>query len=342
MKKHIIRKVLSLILVFIFVFQILPLNAIAEDTTNEAEEQSTYWVAGNNLPETELTNNSNMSADVTTGTVVNEEIDADSILAPDSAVVKNEQPAIIGEDKSLRTEYSKHFLRSDGAYVIATYAVPVHHFAGDCWEENDNSLYLVSDTKDSSVAKYRTEYSANPITFPATLDKDSVIIVSAHDRDISFGYIKDPQNESPIDSSISLVDSNDLQINAIEKMVAVKVNSDTTTPDAVSDVSSSEETASKENEAMKVDIKNSAAAYYDVDQDIDLEYEITGNALKESIVVKAQKDSYSFNFNMDIAGLFIEERTDGSIALFEDEEIEGDPLYVIARPYMIDSAGGIL
>lgn len=339
MKKHIIRKVLSLILVFVFVFQILPLNAIAKDTANEAEEQSTYLAADNTLPETELTHNSNMPLDETTEAVINEEIDADSILAPDSAVVKSEQPAIIGEDKSLRTEYSKHFLRSDGAYVIATYAVPVHHFTGDCWEENDNSLYLVSDTKDSSVAKYRTEYSAYPMTFPATLDKDSVITVSAHDRDISFGYIKDPQNESPIDSSISLVDSNDLQINAIEKMVAAKVNSDTTTPDAVSDVSSSEETASKENEAMKVDIKNSAAAYYDVDQDIDLEYEITGNALKESIVVKAQKDSYSFDFNMDIAGLFIEERTDGSIALFEDEEMEGDPLYVIARPYMIDSAG---
>lgn len=339
MKKHIIRKVLSLILVFVFVFQILPLNAIAKDTANEAEEQSTYLAADNTLPETELTHNSNMPLDETTEAVINEEIDADSILAPDSAVVKSEQPAIIGEDKSLRTEYSKHFLRSDGAYVIATYAVPVHHFTGDCWEENDNSLYLVSDTKDSSVAKYRTEYSAYPMTFPATLDKDSVITVSAHDRDISFGYIKDPQNESPIDSSISLVDSNDLQINAIEKMVAAKVNSDTTTPDAVPDVSSSEETASKENEAMKVDIKNSAAAYYDVDQDIDLEYEITGNALKESIVVKAPKEEYTFDFNMDLAGLFIDERADGSIALFEDESMEGDPLYIIAKPYMMDSAG---
>lgn len=339
MKKHIIRKVLSLILVFVFVFQILPLNAIAKDTAKEAEEQSTYLASDNTLPETELTHNSNMPLDETTEAVINEEIDADSILAPDSAVVKSEQPAIIGEDKSLRTEYSKHFLRSDGAYVIATYAVPVHHFTGDCWEENDNSLYLVSDTKDSSVAKYRTEHSAYPMTFPATLDKDSVITVSAHDRDISFGYIKDPQSEHPIDSSISLVDSNDLQINAIEKMVAAKVNSDTTTPDAVSDVSSSEETASKENEAMKVDIKNSAAAYYDVDQDIDLEYEITGNALKESIVVKAPKEEYTFDFNMDLAGLFIDERADGSIALFEDESMEDDPLYVIAKPYMMDSAG---
>ena len=236
MKKHIIRKVLSLILVFVFVFQILPLNAIAKDTAKEAEEQSTYLASDNTLPETELTHNSNMPLDETTEAVINEEIDADSILAPDSAVVKSEQPAIIGEDKSLRTEYSKHFLRSDGAYVIATYAVPVHHFTGDCWEENDNSLYLVSDTKDSSVAKYRTEDSAYPMTFPATLDKDSVITVSAHDRDISFGYIKDPQSESPIDSSISLVDSKDLQINVIEKMVAAKENSDITTPDAVSDV----------------------------------------------------------------------------------------------------------
>ena len=49
---------------------------------------------------------------------------------------------IIGEDESLRTEDTKHFILSNGTKIAARYEVPVHYEVNGEWKDIDNTLTL--------------------------------------------------------------------------------------------------------------------------------------------------------------------------------------------------------
>ena len=51
------------------------------------------------------------------------------------------EPYVLGEDESLRDEYTKYFRLSDGSYAAAAYEEAVHYLDGTgSWEEIDNRL----------------------------------------------------------------------------------------------------------------------------------------------------------------------------------------------------------
>ena len=51
------------------------------------------------------------------------------------------EPYVLGEDESLRDEYTKYFRLSDGSYAAAAYEEAVHYLDGTgSWKEIDNRL----------------------------------------------------------------------------------------------------------------------------------------------------------------------------------------------------------
>lgn len=74
---------------------------------------------------------------------------AEEVLQPAVSAVESENAAeeayIVEEDESLRDEFSKHFINSDGTYTAVTYAEAVHYQDGDEWEEIDNTLVSVTE-----------------------------------------------------------------------------------------------------------------------------------------------------------------------------------------------------
>ena len=80
---------------------------------------------------------------------------------------------------------------------------------------------------------------------------------------------------------------------------------------------------------------NDRAIFKSVKGDVDIEYDIEGNKLKETIVLY-KKTKNSFVFEVQTSAANAEVNTDGSISFFDSEGIE---LYMIASPYMTDSAG---
>ena len=70
----------------------------------------------------------------------------------------------------------------------------------------------------------------------------------------------------------------------------------------------------------KIDNQKSAITYEEVYDKVDLEYEISSNQIKESIVLNSKQDKNKFEFIVDTDGLFPKKENDGSITLYEDKE----------------------
>ena len=54
---------------------------------------------------------------------------------------EEDKPFIVGEDESLRTETEKQYRLSDGSYMVAQYAIPIHYIdAEEKYQDIDNTL----------------------------------------------------------------------------------------------------------------------------------------------------------------------------------------------------------
>ena len=76
------------------------------------------------------------------------------VAAP--VVAEEEEVAVLWEDETLRGEYEKHFLMSDGTYQAVVYSYPVHQLVDGVWVEieaaNPNARTDVStDTTKSNI-----------------------------------------------------------------------------------------------------------------------------------------------------------------------------------------------
>jgi hypothetical protein len=70
-----------------------------------------------------------------------------------------------------------------------------------------------------------------------------------------------------------------------------------------------------------------------------LEYIISGNRIKENIIIKEKSDSYVYEFDMKLNKLTAEIASDGTIVL--KDEKSGESVFVIDLPYMYDANGEI-
>ena len=69
-------------------------------------------------------------------------------MAAESAepATQTDAVSIVREDESLRGEYEKHFLMSDGTYQAVVYSEPVHTMVDGVWVETDNVMTADADT----------------------------------------------------------------------------------------------------------------------------------------------------------------------------------------------------
>ena len=79
----------------------------------------------------------------------------------------------------------------------------------------------------------------------------------------------------------------------------------------------------------------SAASYRSVGGDTDIEYEVSGSTLKETIVLNSFTGR-SFSFDLDTDAAWVIKSADGSIGFYG---ADGNCLYTMAAPYMVDDGG---
>lgn len=59
----------------------------------------------------------------------------------------------------------------------------------------------------------------------------------------------------------------------------------------------------------------SSVIYEDILTDVDLQYVVIGNDVKENIIVKSKSESYSYTFSLKLNKLYAEMQEDGTVGL---------------------------
>ena len=254
---------------------------------------------------------------------------------------------IVCEDFSLREQNAKHFKLSDGSYTAVVYDKPVHYLQENTWTEIDNSLVsasllgapltgtvkrdseLTTDDRQSisqyvrnPALSYSTAYYENNandfnVHLPKEINSGMPIVVSYQEHSLRFCF------------------------NDIEKVVAEVVHpvDDTENGQVFIDQSSGNDLQARleKDPAVTVEKNASAISYSSIGNNIDLNYHIFGETLKEDIVFNSLPEAESFSYDFVYTGLTAILQENKSVS-FADEN--GESIFTIAAPAMFDSDEG--
>ena len=257
------------------------------------------------------------------------------------------QSFVVEEDISLREENAKHFLLESGAYTAAVYPESVHYQKGSQWVEIDNSLIpavLIGDPltgivkrstqkaqaelqkyqikQNSSNAPFCSDYLENldnpfKVQLPASINKDSPVIINYGDHALRFRFedamttvaeTRQPANEATL--------AQELQ----SKLSGV-------TDQAI-------RTDIQNDFATSVTKNRSSVSYASIQPGMDLNYYITGQKLKEDLVLYELPVAESFIFNFAYNNLSAVLEEDNSVTFYNED---GEAVFFVASPYMFDA-----
>ena len=210
----------------------------------------------------------------------------------------------LGEDTALRTAKSKHIRMSDGSYYAAVYANDVHFLNDEGeWEEIDNTLIASNASGNDDISGVATTNGKINVKFANSSNSSKLIAIKTDDYKISFGLVG---ANSAKGITVSNPEPLGEDISELERLLDVKKSI-------------------------------SSVVYNDILENTDLEYIVSGNRIKENIIVKEKSDSYVYEFDMKLNKLTAEIASDGTIVL--KDEKSGESIFVIALPYMYDANG---
>ena len=216
--------------------------------------------------------------------------------------MKDLHSAEVAEIESRREENVKHFQLEDGSVQAVVYGSVVHRKDSfGLWQDIDNRLFL-------NAEKGNYETTDGTISFSSDSSSNSLYTLIDGQYAITVG----------------------LQSASVQNAEAEIINH----PDRLQTVS--QFTGSDKLEALKRINNTSTVKYRDVLQNVDLEYNISGNDIKENIVLKQSGAAHQYVFSIHTKGLEPNLCENGSILLIDEN---GSEQYVMTSPYMFDANG---
>ena len=109
-----------------------------------------------------------------------------TVSSEETETEENEEAEIVSEIEDMRTEHTKYFRMSDGSYMAAQYAQPVHYEENGEWKEYDYSI-----TEKENENEFVIENSDSEMSFPEEFseDNETQIEVSAREYNIKFSPV---------------------------------------------------------------------------------------------------------------------------------------------------------
>ncbi len=252
----------------------------------------------------------------------------EDISSPTNEESQDEEPYVLGEMESLRTETGKTFRMSDGTYIAVEYGKKIH-FKDDNnkWQDYDNTISVVSSDElnksvksSNDLVKSGYKTNKNNVNFHFSNKKDTDSIIEINDGSYKIG--------------IDFIGS----VNQVQKKEAdIKLQENQITVNNTKDNNIGYDKKLTINEAAKLTKYQSSVQYSDILDNIDLEYFAYGENIKENIIVKDKSDSYIYKFTLNTDGLIPKLNEDGSISLCEKDSVE--TIYIIPAGYMYDANG---
>ena len=216
---------------------------------------------------------------------------------------------VIVEDESLREESVKHFQMPDGSYTAVVYTKPVHRRDSDgVWQDIDNRM-------SESTVKNKQAYvtSDGRTVFPKKITGDDPTVFELSENGYSI--------------KVSFADDGIKNTTAKLSNHAAKYK-----PTGADDI----ETQYKK---LKTIDNNTTVSYKNLLKGMTLEYVLSGNDVKENIIINKKADGYVYSFIYELDGLTAALKEDGSIDLVNENS--GEPVGSIPVPYMYDDDGAV-
>lgn len=198
---------------------------------------------------------------------------------------------------SKRTETAKYYQLPDGAQMVAVYGTAVH-YQDEQGVWQDIDNYLAADGSAYQNAAARVKFAKK------TTGSGVLFTLHEHNRKVTF------------------------TLDGAKKKVAGVVTNTAAEHDAGT-------TALQKLQTL--DRLSSEILYSDLLAGVDLQYILTGNNIKENIIIKEQRESYSFSFTLKLNNLVAATDENGGIALFDSKT--GELCYLIPAGYMTDAVG---
>lgn len=309
--KTIHKSLLSLLLAFAIVLQIIPATVFATEDDNDTRS-------------------------------------LDELMLTDEASLVPEEPVcdeILFEDTFLREENVKHFRMKDGTYRAVVYDTPVHYLDDEGnWQEYDNTLHTIS--RSGEATGYRVENGDSVRLFAADADSEALLSVSKGEYALTISPVLTPDAERPVEPELPV----EIMDGTGETTDAAAVQQPETAGTGITVDPKDEPLVSAEVLTVAAPAEEeitdtffaqaqpeklySALEYENLLDGATLRYENYANSVKESIIIPARQDDYTYSFRMHVTGLTPELLDDGSISL---TNADGEEIYTIPAPYMIDA-----
>lgn len=228
------------------------------------------------------------------------------------------QAEILTEVESLREESVKIFRKSDGGYIAAIYGEAIHYQEeSGAWKEIDNTFLSTAlttteltrkgvQTENKAIATvpyYQNTSNAFRVSLPSSIDSSSPVVVEHKNYALGFAL----QGVATQPAVVSAALGNSAKISATE---------------------------------TAIQSKDGVLTYANVFTDTKLVYEMRGKKLKESLVFSKPPTKTSFTFDFHYEDLYPQVLASGEVRFYNNKTFAGNPIFVVAAPYMFDSGEG--
>lgn len=297
-----LKKALCLFLSVVFLFQLLPETALA------ADGDASY------------TNESFQPVDM-----------SDAVAA--------DEIAVLGEDTSLREEFTKQYTLENGAKMAVVYPSAVHYEENGAWQDIDNRLnettasYTVAAHAGVPTGAVVSEEQGGGITDAAGTASVDAALDYSETLDITEPALRNAAGALSVTFPTSLTDTNRIAVTHRGYTLYFR-------PDGASSssaVSSAPETPAGANARMTAVHTESSVTYAGVYGGADIRYDLQSNSLKESYILQSlASTSEVYSSTIAAPGLTPKLHEDGSID-FTDEN--GEIIFYIPPSYLYDADG---
>ena len=242
---------------------------------------------------------------------------------------------IVAEVEEHRTKFSKKFMLSNGLYVSAVYAQPVHYEADGTWKEIDNTLRLSADGTYSNTA------GVWDVSFPRQLTKNNAITISKDGYTLSFGMageLRQPGNlELQTAAMAAPAESESFQLSVNGTAQTFAVQSAQTAQGQIQSIDLTQARKDAQFEELVLEKNTSQLLYTNIYGSTDIRYDLKGNQVKESVIL----DSYSstlqgYRYTLNVGDMVPVLQEDNSIYFFD--AAKENVVMVMPAPYLVDSA----
>ena len=242
----------------------------------------------------------------------------DNVIAELSPAKPDASTSILHEITQKRTQYTKEFLLSNGLHLAVAYPEPVHYEKDGAWEAIDNTLTAKTDgTYINTAGRWQ-------VAFPQQFGKNQSVTVTKDGYTLSFGM---PQRLTNAGASLMSASA--------DSVAEIQAESSTAQIQAAIDVTAEKETA--EYPETVVEKLASRLTYESIHSGTDVVYDLTGEKVKESVVMKSYDSTLQgYRYTLNVGSMVPVLAEEGHITFYD--ETQTNVIMVMPAPYMVDAA----